>query len=235
MPTIKIPFRYGKGEVNVNCPKKNILAVVMPGAMPDGDNEIGMIRDAISNPIGSKRLIQLAKPGDTVAIVTDDHARPVVGFKIVPQVLEELERAGVRDQDITIIMGTGTHRPCTKEECERLLGPKVVARYNVVNHNMDDKNNLVYIGMTSRGNAIWINKRVAQAKIKILTGQIGIISFGFSGGRKSVLPAICGRNTIYFNHRHEWISKANFGNIENNIMHDEDRKSTRRDGSRPPG
>jgi len=221
MATSEIPFRYGKGEVTVNCPKNNILAVVMPGTMPEGENEIGMIRDAIRNPIGAKRLTELAKPGDTVAIVTDDHARPAIGFKLVPQVLEELERAGVRDEDITIIMGSGTHRPCTKHECEQLLGRDVVARYNVVNHNMDDKNNLVYIGMTSRGNAIWINKRVAQAKLKILTGQIGIISFGFSGGRKSLLPAVCGRNTIYFNHRHEWISKANFGNIENNIMHED--------------
>ena len=221
MKASEIPFRYGTGEITVHCPRQNILAVIMPGAMPDGQNEIGMIRDALRKPLGTKRLTELAKPGDSVAIVTDDHARPAVGFKIVPQVLAELESAGVRDEDITIIMGSGTHRPCTKPECEHLLGRDVVARYNVVNHNMDDKNNLVYIGMTSRGNAVWINKRVAHAKIKILTGQIGIISLGFSGGRKSVLPAVCGRNTIYFNHRHEWVSQAKFGNIEDNVMHED--------------
>jgi nickel-dependent lactate racemase len=163
----------------------------------------------------------MAKPGDTVAIVTDDHARPAIGYKIVPYVLEELKNAGVYDEDITIIMGSGTHRPCTKKECEHLLGKEVVARYKVVNHEMDDKDNLVFIGMTSRGNAIWINRIFAQAKIKVLTGQIGIISFGFSGGRKSLLPAVCGRDTIYFNHRHEWITKANFGNLQNNVMHDD--------------
>lgn len=227
MATSEIPFRYGKGEVAVHCPTENILAVVAPGTMPDGMNEIGMIRDAIRNPMGAKRLTELAKPGDTVAIVTDDHARPAIGFKIVPQVLEELESAGVRDEDITIIMGSGTHRPCTRHECEHLLGRAVVARYNVVNHDMDDTNNLVDIGTTSRGNAISINKRVAQARVKILTGQIGIISFGFSGGRKSLLPAVCGRNTIYFNHRHEWVSKASFGTIENNIMHEDAMEAAR--------
>ena len=219
--TRSIPFLYGKGEIDVTCPEKNVLAVVTPGEMPFGCDEIGLVRDAIRNPIESRRLKDIAKPGNTVAIVTDDHARPAVGYKIMPQVIAELKEAGVRDEDITIIMGCGTHRPCTKQECEHLLGAEIVAAYKIVNHNMEDKDNLVYIGMTSRGNAIWINRIFAQADVKVLTGQIGIISYGFSGGRKSVMPAISCRNAIYFNHRHEWISKANFGNIEKNIMHDD--------------
>ena len=217
----EIPFLYGKEELNISCPEKNILSVVAPGAMPKGKNEEELVRNALKNPIGSKPLTKIAKPGDKVAIVTDDHARPHVGWKMMPFILEELKTAGVRSEDITIIMGTGTHRPCTKEECEHLLGKDVVANYNVVNHNMDDKDNLVYIGMTSRGNAIWINRIFAQADVKILTGHIAIISFGFSGGRKSVLPAICGRETIYYNHQHDWITRANFGSLENNIMHDD--------------
>lgn len=221
MATTQIPFRYADDYIDVNCPEENLLAVVEPGPMPSGEDEIELIRQAVQNPTGSKRLTEIAKPGDTVAIVTDDYARPRVGCKIVPQVLEELKKAGVHDEDITIIMGSGTHRPCTREECEYLLGRDVVERFKVISHDFEDQDNLVYLGMTSRGNAVWINRIFAQAKVKILTGQIGIISFGFSGGRKSVLPAVSGRNTIYFNHRHAWISKANFGKLENNIMHDD--------------
>ena len=221
MATLKIPFLYGEGEIPVTCPEENVLAIVTPGAMPEAGNELEMVREAVRNPIGSRRLSKIASPGDTVAIVTDDHARPAVGWKILPAILEELKSAGVNDEDITIIMGSGTHRPCTQEEMERLVGREVLARYKVVNHDMDDKDNLVFMGMTSRGNAIWVNRIFAQANIKVLTGQIGIISFGFSGGRKSVLPAVAGRNSIYFNHRHEWITKANFGNIEQNVMHDD--------------
>jgi nickel-dependent lactate racemase len=218
---MKIPFLYGKREIVVTCPEENVLAVVAPGSIPEAGDEVAMVRDAVRNPIGAKRLSQIAKPGDTVAIVTDDHARPIVGWKIVPTVLEELRGAGVHDEDITIIMGSGTHRPCTPEEMERLLGREVTTRYRVVNHNMDDKDNLVFLGMTSRGNAVWVNRVFARADVKVLTGQIGIISFGFSGGRKSVLPAVSGRDTIYFNHRHEWITKAHFGCLENNVMHDD--------------
>lgn len=221
MTTMNIPFLYGKGEITVTCPKENVLAVVEPGAIPEAGDELEMVRDAVRNPIGSRRLSAIAKPGDTVAIVTDDYARPVVGYKIVPAVLAELQAAGVRDEDITIIMGLGTHRPCTKEEMDRLLGRDVTARYRVVNHNMDDKENLVFLGTTSRGNAVWVNRIFAQADVRVLTGQIGIISLGFSGGRKSVLPAVCARDTIYFNHRHAWITQANFGNIEQNVMHDD--------------
>jgi nickel-dependent lactate racemase len=194
---------------------------VEPGDIPEAGDELALVREAVRNPVGSKRLSRIAKPGNTVAIVTDDYARPVIGSKVIPAVLAELAEAGVRDEDITIIMGCGTHRPCTREEMDRLLGREITTRYRVVNHNMDDKDNLVYLGMTSRGNAVWINRIFAQADVRVLTGQIGIISFGFSGGRKSVLPAIAGRNTIYFNHRHAWITKANFGNIEHNVMHED--------------
>ncbi|MFC1766468.1 nickel-dependent lactate racemase [Planctomycetota bacterium] len=217
----EIPFLYGKEELNVSCPEENILSVVAPGDIPTGLNEEELVRQALKNPIGSKPLVEIAKPGDKVAIVTDDHARPATGYKMVPYVLEELKTAGVRDEDITIIMGSGTHRPCTQEECERLLGKDVVANYTVVSHDMDDKDNLVFLGMTSRGNSVWINRIFAQADVKILTGHIAIISFGFSGGRKSVLPAVSGRDTIYYNHQHDWITRANFGSLENNIMADD--------------
>jgi nickel-dependent lactate racemase len=218
---MKIPFLYGKGELSVTCPKANVLAVVEPGSFPDAGDEAAMVREAVRHPIGSKRLSKIAKPGDKVVIVADDYTRPIVGNIIVPAVLEELQAAGVCDEDITIIMGVGTHRPCTREEMERILGPDVTARYKVVNHNMDDKDNLVFLGMTSRGNAVWVNRMFAQADVKVLTGQIGIIAFGFSGGRKSVLPAVSGRDTIYFNHRHEWINQAHFGSLEHNVMHDD--------------
>ena len=221
MAIVEIPFLYGNGEIPVTCPEENVLAVVAPGSIPEAADEMTVVRDAVRNPIGSKRLSRIAKRGDTVAIVTDDHARPAVGGKILPAVLEELETAGVNDEDITIIMGSGTHRPCTQEEIERLVGHDVPARYRVVNHDMDDKDNLVFLGMTSRGNAVWVNRIFARADVKVLTGQIGIISFGFSGGRKSLLPAVSGRSTIYFNHRHEWITKANFGSLETNVMHDD--------------
>ena len=221
MSIMEVPFQYGDDDIIVKCPRENVLGVVAPGEMPEGGDEIGMVRDAIENPIASKRLCEIAKPGNTVAIVTDDHARPALGYKIVPHVLEELKKADIRNEDITIIMGSGTHRPCTRQECEHLLGREVVENYKVISHDMNDKDNLVYIGMTSRGNAIWINRIFAKADVKVLTGHIGIISFGFSGGRKSILPAICGKETIYYNHRHEWITKANFGSIENNVMQDD--------------
>jgi nickel-dependent lactate racemase len=221
MSTVEIPFRFGQGEISVTCPTANLLAIVAPGEIPEADDELGMVREAVLQPIGTKRLSRIAKPGDTVAIVTDDYARPAIGWKVMPAVLAELRDAGVQDEDITIIMGSGTHRPCTREEMDRLLGQEITGRYKVVNHNMDDKDNLVFLGMTSRGNAVWVNRVFARADVKVLTGQIGTISLGFSGGRKSVLPAVANRDAIYFNHRHAWIKQANFGNIEQNVMHDD--------------
>jgi nickel-dependent lactate racemase len=219
MASITIPFRYGRQAIGVECEAEKILAVVSPGQMPEASDEVVLVRDAVRNPIESKPLSEIAKPGDSVAIVTDDFARPVTGWKVMPPVLEELQEAGVRREDITIVIGSGTHRPCTQAECVRLLGKQVVESFRVICHNMDDTDNLVFIGTTSGGNTVWVNRLVARAKVKVLTGHIGLIGHGFSGGRKSLLPAVCGRDTIYFNHRHEWISRSFFGKLENNPMH----------------
>ena len=212
-------YPYGKGELKVTVPEENLIAVVEPRDRPGVEDEISEIRKAMMNPIASRRLVEIAKPDSTVAIVVDDHTRPITARKIVPVLLEELGKANVRDRDITIVVGSGTHRPCTPEELRLILGEDILGRIDVVNHDAKDGDNLVFIGMTSGGNAVWINRIVAKADIKILTGHIGTIGHGFTGGRKSVLPAVAGEETIYYNHRHEWLVQSRFGQLSGNPMH----------------
>lgn len=212
-------YPYGKEELKVTVPEENLMAVVEPRDRPGVEDEIAEIAEAVMNPIASKRLVEIAKPGDTVAIVVDDYTRPITARKIVPVLLEELGNAGVRDKDITIVVGLGTHRPCTPEELRSILGEDILGQVDVVNHDMRDRDNLVFIGMTSGGNAVWINRIVAKADVKILTGHIGTIAHGFTGGRKSILPAVAGEDTIYYNHRHEWLVQSKFGQLSGNPMH----------------
>jgi len=193
--------------------------VVEPRDRPGVEDEISEIRKAMMNPIASRRLVEIAKPDSTVVIVVDDHTRPITARKIVPVLLEELGNANVRDRDITIVVGSGTHRPCTPEELRLILGEDIRGRIDVGNHDAKDGDNLVFIGMTSGGYAVWINRIVAKADIKILTGHIGTIGHGFTGGRKSVLPAVAGEETIYYNHRHEWLVQSRFGQLSGNPMH----------------
>lgn len=79
---------------------------------------------------------------------------------------------------------------------------------------------LVNIGDTSRGTKVKINKTFAEADLKILTGDIGFHYYaGYGGGRKSVLPAIAGIETIQHNHAFLLDPEAKTGSIEKNPVH----------------
>ncbi len=74
------------------------------------------IDKALADPINSPPLSELAKQGDTVCIVFTDITRNTPEHLLVPALLAELHAAGVRDEDITLLCGTGLHRPSTPQE-----------------------------------------------------------------------------------------------------------------------
>ncbi|MDD4842418.1 MAG: lactate racemase domain-containing protein, partial [Sphaerochaetaceae bacterium] len=47
------------------------------------------VEDAIAHPIGTKRLGDVVKVGDRVAIIVDDITRPTPAYNILPAVLKE--------------------------------------------------------------------------------------------------------------------------------------------------
>src|SRR5512139_2056180 len=112
--TFKIP--YSKSELIFTLPPsmQASLAVSQP-ATPLRDISKA-ISHALDQPIGSPPLRELARPGDCACIVFTDITRTNPDHLLVPALLYELEQAGVKDQDITLLCGIGMHRPSTKEE-----------------------------------------------------------------------------------------------------------------------
>jgi nickel-dependent lactate racemase len=129
-----------------------------------------------------------------VVIVISDHTRPVPDKLLVPETVSAL---GARDSAVTILVGTGTHRPSTGAELEAKLGPGTLRRFKVVNHDCSDTQNLRRLGAGSLGGEIWLNKIYTDADVKVCTGFIEPHFFaGFSGGAKSLVPGIAGLETI---------------------------------------
>jgi len=91
---------------------------------------------------------------------------------IMPHILNTLNEAGVPDQDITIIVVVGGHRPNTEEEFKALCGEEVFQRVKIVNHDAHKLEDMIYFGKTSRGTEVSINKLVAEADRLIMTGGI---------------------------------------------------------------
>jgi nickel-dependent lactate racemase len=163
----------------------------------------------------------MVKGVGSVAIVVNDHTRKTPTRLILPAVLDELNNAGVPDSAVTVIFGCGTHRDVTQEEADYLLGNHCCDRVKWENHQHlgDD---LVNLGDNGLGNTVWINRTFATADFRILIGDIEFHYYaGYSGGRKSVLPAVAGDTTIQHNHAQLLHPNASTGNLVDNPIHED--------------
>jgi nickel-dependent lactate racemase len=223
---MKVKLAYGKNGLEVELPEQNVT-VIEPRYVAGLPDEQAALQAAMRNPINSKPLRELARPGQRVAITFCDITRPMPNDRVLPVVLAELESAGIRQQDITLINGTGLHRPNPVAELRGMLGDFVVDNYRVINHNAFDKSTLTYVGKSSYGAEGWVCTEFVQADLKVLTGFIEPHFFaGFSGGPKMVTPAVSGFDTVMHAHNARMIGDPNatWGIIESNPIHTEIRE-----------
>lgn len=166
------------------------------------------VRRALQCPIGSAPLASLLSSCRSAAIAINDKTRPVPHQFLLPPLLAELEGLGLLPAQIKLIIATGTHPPMQPDEFSKVLPAEILASYQVYSHDADDWDNLVYLGNTTRGTPIWINKTFIQADLRIVVGNIEPHQFqGFSGGVKSAAIGLAGHTTIDKNHA--WMTDAN--------------------------
>lgn len=199
MTEVQIP--YGKTWLSVDIPERNLMLVGWPkepGQVPPVADEIAR---ALDHPIGRPPIADIARPGQRAVIVCDDYTRPTPTATILPILLERLEHAGVAQADITILIAAGIHRKMSPEERAAKLGREVAEQYRVVLHDVDDKDKMVYLGETSRGTPVWVDREVVQADIKLSIGTVEAHPYaGFCGGSKIYAIASAARESIYHNH-----------------------------------
>ncbi|RLI41772.1 nickel-dependent lactate racemase, partial [Candidatus Bathyarchaeota archaeon] len=213
---------YGKTEVCARIPTRNFLGYIEPKEKPGVADPRAEVERALKKPIGTGPLSEIAKPGDTVAIVVNDATRSTPSYLMLPPLLDELNQAGVKDENITIIFGCGTHRAVRPDEMKKLVGEEVLERVKAVNHD-HKADDLVYIGKTAKfGTKVYVNKIFAEADRRILTGGVELHYYaGYGGGRKNVLPAVSGAETIQSNHAMLLSPKARTGVLEGNPIHED--------------
>ena len=164
------------------------LVYQMSEARQPKDLEREILR-SIEHPIGTSRLSELASNAKRVAVLVDDMTRPTPVSLILPVILDELSKRGLRDEQVTIVVALGSHRPMRDEEIRRKVGNDVAKRYRVINSRFDDIDHLRYIGTSEDEVPIYIDEEVAGADFKIGIGSIvphGAV--GWSGGGKLSTP-----------------------------------------------
>ena len=213
---MKLEFGYGNGVQIVEAPEKNVMGVLLANPAAHARHGEAAVRFALEHPIGAPRLRERVKPGQKIAIVASDVSRPVPSFEILPAILDELAAAGCRDEDVTVVFALGSHRHHTEEEKKRLAGTAVYDRVRCVDSDPDD---CIHMGTTKNGTPVDVTRTVAEADVRICTGNIEFHYFaGYSGGVKAIMPGVSTPAAIQANHRLMVSELACAGNLDTNPL-----------------
>ena len=168
----KIDLPYGDSTLQFQVPQNNLLGVFDTSA-PDSFEPVDkQVKNALANPIGSKKLCEIVRPDQEVVIIADDKTRPTPVKEILPFVLEELASAGVPFDNISLVFALGTHPPMTKDEMVGRVGQNIASRIKLYNSEFKNPAGLLERGKAPDGTNIIIDKRVAEADFRIAIGCI---------------------------------------------------------------
>ena len=193
-------IRYGRDELDLELPGGlDILTFAenMPG-LPD---PLQRLRDGLADPFGCAPLAVQARDKSSALIVVSDYTRNVRYPLWLPELLNQLNASGIPDSAIQLYIASGTHRAMTEAEKLESYGDEVMGRVSTIDHDCDAMERMKKIGRTSYGTIGYIDERVFNAELLIITGGIQYHYFaGYSGGRKALLPGCSAREAIYKNH-----------------------------------
>lgn len=197
--TVGIPWAayFGDSTLELTFPEDWRVRVYPSRDGEDiGDEGIGA---AFASPIGSDRIVDIARGKRTAVIVVDDLSRPTPAERLVPRILAELEQGGITRDRVTIICGVANHRQMQREDFVKKLGEEVVRTVRVINHFSWDR--CEYVGTTTHGTPISLNTDFLAGDVKILVG--GLFPHGtpgFGGGAKLVVPGVASIETCHAMH-----------------------------------
>jgi len=194
-----VRLQYGTDGLDLATDTPDVT-VIEPRFVEGLPDEAVSFREAVRRPIGARPLRDIVRANDRVAVVIPDITRPMPSDRLLPWLFAELSH--VAPPNITIINGTGSHRPNTPAELERMVGRAVASTHRIVNHAAQDPAMLALAGQAKDGRPVLLNKAYVEADKRIVVGFIEPhFMAGFSGGYKGIFPALADIESITHYHR----------------------------------
>lgn len=194
-------LKYGRKTLEFEIESSRILDILTANEKEGLKDPLAEVEKFLKDPVGTAPLAELlaAEEIKELVIIVNDVTRFTPYNYLLPPLLKTISEAGIENEQVTFIVATGVHSPHSKEQNKEIFGEEIDNNYNFIHHNCDQ--DLADQGKLSTGNQLKINKRVAEADFLITTGVIlPHYMAGFSGGRKSLLPGVAGRESIENNH-----------------------------------
>ena len=217
-------FEYGAGTMGADLPDNTdefIPGVTVPDPehIPEDKLEAAY-RESLDHPIGMPTVKELAHKGSKVVFVVPDRVKggeqATSHRKLsIKYILEDLYSVGVEPKDITFIISNGLHPRSTAKDALAIFGHEIYDAFwphgQIISHDSEDMNNMVDLGFTQRGDAVWMNKMVFEADLPILIGHVqGNPYGGYSGGYKHSATGITNWKSIATHHVPSVMHRADF-------------------------
>jgi nickel-dependent lactate racemase len=235
VPGMLYQIPYGKTSIAFTLPASMHVSMAVSQPSEPVKDFRAAIAEALNRPIGTAPLRTLAQAGEKVCILFTDITRASPDHELVPALLLELEKAGVRDADITLLCGIGMHRASTDEEKVTKLGRSVVNRYRVINNEPQNPLALVDLGVTAGGVPVQVHRAAVDADLLIATGIVEPHQYaGYSGGRKTLAVGAAGEALIAHTHGPAFVDHpgTRLGQIDGNPFHEAITEAAQRTGLR---
>ena len=227
----KVHLEFGEGFLELSVPPDCVVLSMKD--VPVLADPLSSIEAALSRPLSGPSIEDIIREnpqpasGVTVAVAVSDITRPVP-YKgetgILLPLLKRLADAGVQKPNITLVVGTGTHRPSAPAEKMEMFGESVVREYRLLDHDCGDSGCMTYMGKTRKQTDVYVNTAFFSADVRIVTGLVeSHFMAGVSGGRKAVCPALVDWRTIEKFHGPDFLESPGADNLilDGNPCHEE--------------
>jgi nickel-dependent lactate racemase len=222
---MRVSLNYGKGVMPIDLPDDLEIEVIRKPAMPVIDDPKAAMRAALARPVGAPALKELALGKKSCCVLICDITRPVPNGLILPILLRELLDAGMKPDQVRVLVATGLHRPNEGAELAELVGdPWVLENFRVENHFARNDADHVHLGASARGIDFKLDRRFVEADLKIATGLVEPhFMAGYSGGRKVIMPGVAHADAIRRFHSAEFMEHPNARNcvLDGNPLYEE--------------
>jgi lactate racemase len=214
---MQIEIPYGDKTMLVRIPERHLIAVLRPNdCCPFHDTDAAMKQTvaACADFLGDSQR---------VLVLVNDYTRPTPNAPILAALKPVLS-----GRDFKTLVCLGTHRAPTEAEFATIFGPdflqsSIVNRQSsILCHNSKDKSRLFFLGKTSFGTDVWLNKELVWTDKVITINSIEPHYFaGYTGGRKGFLPGIAAYDTIAQNHNMVTRPGSTTFGLEGNPVHED--------------
>lgn len=196
---MKVTVGYGKEtKIDLEIADEQLIGVFNPNSVAKIDYNQAL-DEALAQPLGRSTFDDFIDTKERIVFIVNDGTRPTPTRKVLARIYPK-----IKDKDVFFIVATGCHRAPSEEEWHFILGKDIYEdlrdKDRLWSHE-SRKDEMVYLGQSTNGTQMYLNKIVATAKKVCAIGSVEPHYFaGYTGGRKAFLPGVAAFETIQQNH-----------------------------------